>query len=480
MINFKPVIEALSVFLSIISFSMLLPMFVDVMTYNYDDAYGFGASSLVGLFFGVNIFISIQNQKENFTTKHAFILTTLSYVILPAFAALPFYFSTLKMNYTDAYFEAMSGIASCGATVIERLDFVPAGILVWRAMLNWLGGIGIIVLAMSVLPTLKIGGMQLFKSESSESDKILPRASEVAGATTVIYVVATLICAFLLWQSGMDRFDAVVHAMTGMATGGFANYDDSFNHFNNYKIEIIMIITMILSSFPFILYIQAFNGDIRPLLKDEQIRFFLFIILFATAICSIWFIFSNNMPILQAIRYSLFNLTSAITTTGYSIGDVGAWGTIPTYFMIILPYFGGCTGSTAGGIKVFRFQILYQVVITHIKQLIHPHGIFKSRYNDKFVSDSVANSVLIFFFTYIAIFIICVAILSYDGIDFFTSVKAVGFSLADSGLSIGGEYSSYKPLPILSKWVLIICMLLGRLELFTVLVLLLPVLWRKY
>lgn len=482
MMNFRPILEVVGILLTIIAAVMLLPLLVDAID-NNPDWHAFALSSLFTFFVGISLWLINRDHNRHFNTRQAFVLTTASWVAIPAFSALPFIFTTPSMSYTDAFFEAMSGFTSCGATVITDLENTPDGILLWRALLNWIGGIGIIVVAVAILPMLKVGGMQLFKMESSDkSEKIFPRATQFASALITLYGSFTLLVAIGLWMAGMDVFDAIYHAMTAMATGGFSTHSNSIGYFDSVAIEIIIIITMIVSCLPFVLYIQAAQGSYKPLWRDSQVRWFLGILAFGIISVALWLQLKNGMTFWEGMRYSAFNVTSIMTTTGFSSTNYALWGSYPVCLLFVLSLIGGCTGSTAGAIKVFRIQMLLQAVKVQMKQLVHPHGVFRMHFNNKPVADGVINSILIFFFVYIAIFMAFTLLLSTQGVDFLTSTSAIASTMAAAGYGLGdiiGPTGSYKPISEIGKWILCAAMIMGRLEFFTILVLFSPNFWRS-
>lgn len=481
MLNFRPILEVIGVLLVILAVVMIGPLVADVVTHNVDWRI-FAISSFLTGFVGGTLIFTNRGHRHTLTLRDAFFLTVLAWVALPAFGAIPFMFAYNDMSYTDAFFEAMSGITSCGATVIVGLDNAPAGVLFWRSLLNWIGGIGIIVIAMAVLPMLKVGGMQLFKMESSDkSEKILPSATQFAAAMVGIYVVMTCISAVGLWWAGLSAFDAMCHAMAAMATGGFSNYDSNVGHFNNIAAEIILTITMIMSCLPFVLYIQAARGHFRPFFKDSQVWVFITILGIAILSTAYWLTFKNHTPFPLALRYSAFNVTSIMTTTGFSSTNYALWGTFPTFVLLLVSLIGGCTGSTAGAIKIFRFQVLWEIFKVQIKQLVHPSGIFRMKFNDKPISEGVAGSVLLFFFIYASVFMISSLLICLTGLDWVTSISAVASAMAAAGYGLGDIISpagSYQPLSDAAKWLLSTLMMMGRLEFLTVLVLFSPSFWR--
>jgi trk system potassium uptake protein len=480
-IEFKPILELIGILLSLLAGLMLLPFIADVVSGN-KDWQSFLVSGAFIAFIGISLILSNRGDISSMTNKQACIFTTLAWLVIPGFGALPFMLTYPEMSYTDAFFEAMSGITSCGATVLSKLDTAPAGILLWRSLLNWVGGIGIIVVAMAILPVLKIGGMQLFKTESSDkSEKILPRATQLATATVGIYVFITAVSAFSLWTAGMSPFDAMCHAMAAMATGGFANYDTNIAHFNDVFIEIILTLTMIVSCLPFVLYIQMAQGRYTALWRDNQVRIFLSVLALSIVSMAIWLTVKQGMSFLDGMRFASFNATSIMTTTGFSSGNYAIWGSYPVFLLFLLSFVGGCTGSTAGGVKIFRFQILYETLKVNINHIIHPHGVFRPQFNKRPVPESATNSVLVFFFVYMGFFMLFTLMVSADGVDFVTAASAVASSMAAAGYGLGNIINpagSYAPLPDFTKWVLSLAMMMGRLEFLTVLVLFSPAFWR--
>ena len=335
------------------------------------------------------------------TGRQAFLLTTLVWSALALFAALPFAFCELQLGPADAVFEAMSGITTTGATVIAGLDAAPPGILLWRAILQWLGGIGIIVMGIAILPMLSIGGMQLLRAESSDlSEKILPRAAQLASAIGLIYLGLTLVCAILYWYAGMLPFDAAAHAMTTIATGGYSTSDASIGGFQSPAIEWIAVVFMVLGGLPFVLYIQATNGHVMALFRDAQVRWFLGIIATASLGIALWLALTSQIAPLDALRHACFNTISLITGTGFASTDYGLWGTFPVAALFFLMCIGGCTGSTTGGIKVFRFTVMHAIAKNQVARLVRPHGVFLPTFNGRPLPDAAAISVMAFVFMF--------------------------------------------------------------------------------
>ncbi|MBT3789408.1 MAG: TrkH family potassium uptake protein [Alphaproteobacteria bacterium] len=461
--------------------AMLVPAIADAATDNPDWAV-FLASAFVTLFVGGTLILTTRAKFSNLVVRQAFILTTAAWVALAAFGALPFAFSNLGLSYTDAFFEAMSGITTTGSTVITGLDTAPPGILLWRALLQWLGGIGIIVMAISILPLLQVGGMQLFRMESSDSsDKAFPRVAQISAATAIIYTILTLVCAVAMWGAGMTPFEAAAHSMTTIATGGFSTSDASIGHFDSALMDWIVIVFMILGSLPFVLYFAMIRGNPRALVRDTQVQWFLITVAVSILLVAFWLVSKNDIELLRAIRLSSFNVVSIITGTGYASADYNAWGLLPVTAFFFFMFVGGCAGSTSCGIKIFRYQILFANTRVQFRRMWQPNVVYSPRYNHKPIPESVTDAVMSFFFMFALIFGVLALALSLIGLDFVTAVSGAATAIANVGPALGptiGPSGTFAPLPDAAKWVLSIGMLLGRLELFTVLVLFSPAFWR--
>lgn len=482
MLDFRPVLFVLGVLLTTLAVTMVVPAFADLAVGN-PDWQVFAIASAVTFFIGVSLFLGFRARRFSVGIHQTFVLTTAAWIVLTGFAALPFTFSALDLSYADAYFEAMSGLTTTGSTVISGLDTSPPGILLWRALLQWLGGIGIVVMAIAVLPFLGIGGMQLFRSESSDqSDKAVPRAAQLAASITVVYFALTVIWALMLWAAGMSQFDAVCHAMTTIATGGYSTVDGSIGQFDSAAIDIVVTVGMIAGSLPFVLYLTAVRGDIRTLIADSQVQWFLGIVVVTVAAMMLWNWSNSGDTPLLALRHAAFNVVSVMTGTGYSSADYGAWGAFAVSVMFFLMFVGGCTGGTTGGIKIFRFQVLFSTARVQIGQIIRPHGVFVAHYNRKPIPVSVTSAVLGFYFMFFAAFAVVALALALHGYDFMTSLSGAATAVANVGPGLGdviGPTGSFASFDDSAKWIMSAAMLLGRLELFTVLVLFLPSFWRR-
>ncbi|WP_259782051.1 TrkH family potassium uptake protein [Aestuariispira ectoiniformans] len=468
--------------LSMLSVAMMLPALVDAAVYDADWEV-FTMSAGFTLFVGITLILTTRTNANLLNVRQAFILTALSWVVLSGFGALPLMFSDLQLSYTDAYFEAMSALSTTGSTVIVGLDNAPPGILLWRSILQWLGGIGVVVMAVSVLPILQVGGMQIFRMEFAERiEKALPRAAQIGAWISIIYVTLTAACALLYVWAGMSGFDAVNHAMTTVATGGHSTHDASLGVFDDPWIEIIATAFMILGSLPFLLYFQAVRGDWRPLVSDNQVRGFFVILGAATLLVMINVMQQHDLSMWLALRHAVFNVTSIMTGTGYATTDYSAWGTFANPLFFVVMFIGGCAGSTTCGIKIFRVQVLFETTLVQLKRLLRPHGVFIAYYNRKPIPESVSESVMAFFFLFGVIFAILATVLGVLGLDFITATSSAATALANVGPGLGpivGPSGNFASLPDAAKWVMAVGMLLGRLEIFTVLVLLTPTFWKN-
>jgi trk system potassium uptake protein TrkH len=481
-LDLRPILLVVGILLIILALFMAPPMVAD-MAAGHPDWQVFLAAGGVTLFTGVSLVLMNRDPgSSEITGRQAFLLTTVAWIALTFFAALPLTFSDLELDFADAVFEAMSGITTTGSTVIIGLEHAPPGILLWRAILQWLGGIGIIVMGMAILPILSVGGMQLVRTESSDlSEKILPRAAQIASAIGMIYLSLTFACATLYWLAGMTPFDAAAHSMTTIATGGFSTRDASIGGFESATIEWIAIIFMVLGALPFVLYIQASNGKLAPLFHDSQIRWFIGIILTAAFALVAWLEWHMDAPLVEALRHALFNTISVITGTGYASADYGGWGTLPVALFFFLMCVGGCTGSTTGGIKVFRFAVLHVIAKNQLARLVRPHGVFIPMYNGRPLPEAAAIAVMAFIFMFGLSFAVFAIALSALGLDYLTAMSGALTALANVGPGLGeiiGPAGNFSTLPESAKWLLAIAMLLGRLELFTVLILFTPAFWR--
>ena len=478
----SPVLNILGLLTTILGAAMLIPMCVDLY-FGSSDWQVFALSALLTAFVGVSVWLA-TSQRDAFDLglRQAFLLTNGSWISIGIFGALPFIFSELQLSVTDAVFESVSGITTTGSTVLQDIEMASPGILIWRALLQWLGGVGIIVMAMAVLPMLSVGGMQLFRTESYDTaDKVVPRATQLAGGIGLVYAGLTASWAIMLSFAGMSNFDAIAHAMTTIATGGYSTRTASIAAFESVAIEWIIIFGMIVGSLPFAHYLAIVRGGWRPLLQDPQVRWFL-ALLASVVLVLIWFLSSDGMPVAAAIRQASFNAVSIMTGTGYGSANFSAWGGFASTLLLITMFIGGCGGSTTCGIKMFRLQVLATTARVQIGRLLRPHAVFLAYYNRRPVANEVMDSVMGFFYLYIICFVVLAILLGALGLDFITALSGAATSISNVGPGLGnliGAEGNFSALPDMAKWIMAFGMLLGRLELFTVLVMLNPGFWRR-
>ena len=477
----KTVFFIVGILLVILGIFMMIPYGVQLI---YDEnSNSFFSSSVITIFIGILTVLSSLKRDNQLNLQQAFLFSTLSWVSIALFGSLPFLLSDINLSFSEAFFESMSGITTTGSTTIIDLDSTPKSILIWRAIMQWLGGIGIIVMATTVMPLLKVGGMQVFKTDTSDTEKILPKTIEVAFAIIFIYTALTIACSFVYWTQGMNMFDSVAHSLTTLATGGFSTHNESIGFFESPGIELTAIIFIILGSIPFITYLKFVKGNRKIFYQDVQIKGFLYL-LFISILIMFVYLFLNNSEynFLDNLRISSFNVISILSGTGYVTDDFGLWGEFPLIFFIFLMFVGGCAGSTTCGIKVFRLQILFLFIGNQIKKLIYPNSIFIINYNKKKIEDNFINSVIIFIFSYLFLFLIISMLLSISGLDFLSAISGAATSISNVGPGLGemiGPNGNFSEVSNMSKWILSFAMLLGRLEIFAVLVLFLPSFWRS-
>ena len=464
-----------------LGFAMVFPFLMD----SYDghaNAGAFGWSALLAVFMGGALCISNYGFAPVLSIRHAFLMTTISWLVLCFFSAVPMYISDIDVSLVDAVFEAVSGVTTTGSTVLSGLDEMSRGIILWRAIMQWIGGIGIIAFAMILLPFLRIGGMQLFQSESSDrSEKIMPKTSDVVWSIIYVYVVLTAACFITYYFLGMPRYDAMIHALTTVPTGGFSSHDLSFGFFSSYGLHITAIVFMILGGIPFVLYVKyAYRGEFE-FFKDSQVRAFLSIIAVLVVMLTAYLWMSGFYTLPESFKFAAFNIVSIITTTGYSTTDYTLWGAFPIALFFFLAYLGGCAGSTSGGIKMLRINIAFQALSRHLRGLIYPDGVFTARYQGKPLTNDIVHAVMAFMFMFIVSNIVFTIALTLTGLDFLTAVTAAASALANVGPGLGdviGPAGNFASLGDKQKWLLCLGMLLGRLEVMTMMVLIMPSFWR--
>jgi trk system potassium uptake protein len=440
-------------------------------------------SGVIALTTGSALYISNRNLDQNSIGKReGYIIVSLSWVAISIFGALPFMLSGVTASYTDAFFETMSGFTTTGASIFTDIEALPKGILFWRALTQWIGGMGIIVLSLAVLPILGIGGMQLFVAEvpGVTPDKLTPRITQTAKNLWVIYVALTLFCTAFLIFGGLSIYDALCHSFTTLSTGGFGTKNDSVAGFSPY-LQMVLIVFMYLAGINFSLHFFALKRRFKFIFSNEELRNYTFIILIATAIITGSLLILKNFAFDKALIDSLFQVVSIITTTGFVSADYLTWPTYSWLIIFLLMFIGGCAGSTGGGIKVVRIVLLFRNSKLELKRLIHPQALIPVRLNGKSIPQHIIFNVLAFFLIYIVIFAMGSLAVSMMGLNFESSIGAVAASLGNIGPGIGsvGPVLNYGLVPDAGKWLLAFLMLLGRLELFTVLILFSAAFWNK-
>ena len=480
--RFTPVLNILGILLAILSATMILPMIADIAT-GSPNWQGFAISALITGFMGIALWLAHNGQSDfDIGLRQAFLLTNGAWILIGIFGALPFMLSDLELSFSDAVFESVSGVTTTGSTILPIIERASAGILLWRALLQWLGGIGIVVMALAVLPMLSVGGMQLFKTESYDSaDKVIPRATQLAGGIFIAYTTLTAAWAVMLAMAGMPGFDALAHAMTTIATGGYSTRTLSIAAFDSWLIEVIIISGMVIGSLPFAHYVALTRGGWRNLINDPQVQWFLALMALVVILITMQ-LTRLDYGILEALRLASFNGVSVLTGTGYGTANFAAWGGFATTILLVCMFIGGCAGSTTCGVKIFRLQVLASTIKVQIARLLRPHGVVLAYYNKRPVADSVMDAVMGFFYLYILCFVILAIILGMTGLDFQTALSGAATAISNVGPGLGeiiGPSGHFGELPMMAKWAMCVGMLLGRLELFTVLVMLHPGFWRR-
>lgn len=470
----------LGIFLITLAVSMVIPMLTLLAFERTDDLQAFVWSSLITAGCGLALVAPGRPANTNLRPRDMYFLTTLSWVTVCFFSALPLML-VHHISYSDAFFETMSGITTTGATVLSGLDSASPGLLMWRSLLHWLGGIGFIGMAIAILPLLRVGGMRLFQTESSDwSEKVMPR-SYVAGRYLIaIYVVFTIAAFGAFMLSGMGAFDAINHAMSVVSTGGFSTSDSSLGKFSA-SAHWVAIVFMLLGSLPFGLYIAMLRGHHSALLHDQQVRGFIMMLTLTSLSFSLWYWLNHDKSLLDSLRIVTFSVVSVVTTTGFAVEDYTQWGGFAVMAFFYLTFLGGCSGSTSGGLKMFRFQVAYALLRANLKQLVHPRAVIRQQYNGHTLDEEIVRSILTFSFFItmtIGVLALCLAML---GLDPITALTGAATAVCNVGPGLGpiiGPAGNFSSLPDAAKWLLSVGMLLGRLEIITVLVLLTPSFWR--
>lgn len=480
MFDIRPAVFPIGILVFVLGLAMLVPAAVDYI-YDNPDWRAFLAGGAITIFFGGGLSLATRAASPAMNTRQAFLFTSMSWVVLCGFGALPLYFGDADLGIADSVFESVSGLTTTGSTVMAGLDTRPPGVLLWRSILQWLGGIGIIVFAVALLPMLQVGGMQLFKIDSSnQPERELPKVAQIAAAITGVYVVLTVACVLAYVLAGMNGFEAINHAMTTVATGGYSTRDASVGGFDSAAVEWVAILFMTLGALPFLLYVRMVRGTPTAILHDPQVQGFVAIVVAVTAILltAAW---ADALAPLDAVRRALFNGLSIITGTGYAAGDYGQWGGLAVGVFFFATFVGGCAGSTSCGIRIFRWQVLAATLRTELSQIIKPHTIRRVSYGGRTLTSDVIESVMVFVFVFFLTFAILAVCLALTGLDTLTALSGAATAVANVGPGLGetiGPAGNFAPLSDTAKWLLIAGMLLGRLEFFTLMVLFTARFWR--
>jgi trk system potassium uptake protein TrkH len=462
---------------------VLLPFFASFFQKG-DDMSALGISFLATFFAGLLVYFLTKSQEEvELKHRDGFAVVTISWLAMSFFASLPYLISGVTHSFTDAYFESMAGFTTTGASVFSNLEKFPDGILIWRSLTQWMGGMGIIVFSLAVLPLLGTGGMQLFKAEVPEIgvEKLRPRIIDMAKSLWYIYAGLTALLALLLMIAGMDAFDAVCHSFTTMATGGFSTKSASIAYFQNTYVDIIITVFMFLAGANFSLHFYALRGNFSRFAKSSEFKFYCMVIFSAIVVVTFNTYNANYTTIQESLRYASFQVVSIVTTTGYATANYELWPVLSQVSILCLMFLGGMVGSTGGGMKQVRILLMLKQAYREVYHLIHPHAVSALKLDDRNIPKETLGGIWGFLFLFILIFVIAVLFMSALGVDMITSASTVVSSMSNVGPALGtaGPAENYAGIPVAGKWILIFCMLVGRLEIYTVVLLFMPIFWKK-
>ncbi|MDP1709089.1 MAG: TrkH family potassium uptake protein [Gammaproteobacteria bacterium] len=483
--QFTVIQRIMGLLLMLFSITMLPPLLLAYLAHE-PTLLAFLWSYGITLVSGALLWLPVRKVRKELRLRDGFVIVSLFWALLALFGALPFMLAHGTATFTDAYFETMSGLTTTGSTVLAGLDQLPMSINLWRGMLQFLGGMGIVVLAVAILPMLGVGGMQLYKAETPgpmKDSKLTPRIKETAKSLWYIYVGLVVLCASALWLAGMTPFDAIIHSFTAVSTAGFSSHDASIAYFNSPLIEMILVLFMLLGGINFALHFLVLRGrSLRVYWQDSEFRVHMGIFVAATVVVTAYLAWSHYYAdIWQALRYAVFQVVSMVTTTGYVSADYGAWPPVLGALLMVLAFVGGSAGSTSGGIKVVRAVLLFKQTLCEIRRLMHPSALVPLKLSGKVVPDRTVAAISAFFATYLACFGLIGLAISAQGVEMVTAFSATAAAINNLGPGLNGvgPASNYAALPEAAKWMLSFAMLLGRLEIFTLLVLLTPAFWRK-
>ena len=481
--HFRAITRFIGILAIFLGISMAGPLLASVM-YKDNSTRALLLSALITSSVGLILFISTLNQKENHLNhRDGVAVVTLGWIMAGLFGTLPYLFSGAIPSFTNAYFESISGFTTTGATILTNIESLPEGILLWRSQTQWFGGMGIIVLSIAILPFLGVGGMQLYRAETPSPvvDKLKPRISETAKTLWKLYLVITLIEVMLLFAGGMPLFDAFCQAFCTMPTGGFSTKNASIAHFDTPYLHSVFVIFMLLAGINFSLHYKLINGDLKIFGKDPECRVFLILVLSFTLIVTASIYGSVYGSLGNAFRHAIFQVSSIITTTGFVTADYEQWPALSQLILLMCMFLGAMAGSTGGGMKTMRIMLLIRHGYQEIFRIIHPHAVTTAKLGGRAVPADILNSMWGFFILYLGLFIVATLLMASFGLDIISAFASVAASIGNigPGLGIVGPASTYLDIPVAGKWVLVLCMLLGRLEIYTVIVLLTPAYWRK-
>jgi len=481
LINIRTLLYVLGALFIFLSVTLLVPALVSVI-YGEDDLIPILISAGISLVLGA-ILVLLFRVKVDLKIKEGFALVTLSWLSFALIGALPFYISGYIPSYTDAFFETMSGFTTTGATILTDIEVLPHGLLFWRSFTHWLGGMGIILLSLAILPLLGVGGMQLYKAEvpGPEHDRLTPRIKNTAVILWEVYVIISVIEAVLLYLAGMNVFDSICHTFGTMATGGFSTKNASIGYYNSPMIDTIIIVFMIIAGINFFLHFRAIQGDLKSYFKDTEALFYLGLIGFGSTAIIFSLVLTQDYSISTAFQKGMFQVVSIITTTGYGTGDYELWAFSAQVILFIFMFIGGSAGSTGGGMKIMRLVVLLKFGLNEIKKLIHPQAVLPVRINKRTIPNEIVANIAGFFMLYISLFVLGVIVMSFQGLDFSSSLGSVAATIGNIGPGLGsvGPTDNYAHINDFGKWFLSFLMLAGRLEIYTVIIMLTPVFWKK-
>jgi trk system potassium uptake protein TrkH len=466
----------------LLSLTMLFPLTVSII---YQDGCipTFLYSLVITGVLGVLLYLVFPSKKKELTHRDGFFIVTMGWVTASFFGSLPFLFSGSILSFTDAYFETMSGFTTTGASICTSVEQLPQSILFWRGFIQWLGGMGIILFSIAILPLLGVGGMELYKAEvpGPTPDKIKPRIAETARTLWKVYLLMSILQVILLCIGGMSLFDSLCHTFATLATGGFSTKNVSVEYYNSAYFDTVFIVFMLLAGLNFALHYQLLQGNLKSFFKNSELRFFLLVFIASSLIIAINLRCTLFDSFMYSLRHACFQVASIVTTTGYSSKNFGEWSALSQFILLILMFIGGCTGSTGGGIKCFRIMLLLKQAYRELYRMLHPHAVVPVKLGGKSVTPHTMEGVWGFFFLYLFLFTVSTLIMTILGLDLITAISSVASCIGNvgPGLAAVGPAQNYAHLPALGKWVLTLCMLLGRLEIYTVVVLFIPEFWEK-